>query len=287
MREFNEQTLTEAVIQRMVSTPDPRLRQIMTSLITHLHGFVREVRPTWEEWLAGIQFLTAVGQQCDDKRQEFILLSDTLGVSMLVDFINYGKVDNATESTVLGPFYVEAAPELPLGSSIARHVSDGELCVVTGSVASLDGTPLPGAMLDVWQASSDGFYDVQKPNGANLRARFRTDAAGKFWFRAVRPVSYPVPTDGPVGTMLQATHRHAMRPGHLHFLLSASEHEQLVTHLFVKGDQYLDADAVFAVKESLVVDCERVEALEEAAKYRVEAPFYRLHYDFVLKPTNA
>jgi hydroxyquinol 1,2-dioxygenase len=287
MREFNEQTLTEAVVKRIATTPDARLREIMTSLITHLHGFVREVRPTWEEWLAGIQFLTAVGQKCDDKRQEFILLSDTLGVSMLVDFLNYGKVGNATESTVLGPFYVEDAPELPLGSSIAQRSSNGEPCVVTGSVASLDGTPLPGAVLDVWQAGSDGFYDVQKPDGTNLRAKFRADSSGKFWFRAVHPVSYPVPTDGPVGTMLQATNRHAMRPGHLHFIVSAPEHERLVTHLFVSGDPYLDSDAVFAVKESLVVDCERIEAPEKAAQYKVAAPFYRLHYDFVLKPAGA
>jgi protocatechuate 3,4-dioxygenase beta subunit len=287
MAEFNEQTLTEAVIKRVAATPDPRLREIMTSLITHLHGFVHEVRPTWEEWLAGIQFLTAVGQKCDDKRQEFILLSDTLGGSMLVDFINYGKVGHATESTVLGPFYVDGAPELPLGSSIAQHLSDGEPCVVTGSIASLDGTPLPGAVLDVWQAGGDGFYDVQKPDGTNLRAQFRTDAAGKFWFRAVRPTSYPVPSDGPVGAMLQATKRHAMRPGHLHFVLSAPGHERLVTHLFVRGDAYLDSDAVFAVKESLITDWERVDSRQEAAQYQVEAPFYRVHYDFVLQPTAA
>lgn len=286
MREFNEQTLTEAVVARVAATPDARLREIMSSLVTHLHGFVREVRPTWEEWLAGIEFLTAVGQRCDDKRQEFILLSDTLGVSMLVDFINYGKVAHATESTVLGPFYVEDAPEQPLGSSIARQTSDGEPCVVTGSVSSLDGTPLAGALLDVWQAGADGLYDVQKPNGTNLRAQLRTDASGKFWFRAVRPASYPVPTDGPVGTMLKATNRHAMRPGHLHFIVSAPGHERLVTHLFVKGDPYLDSDAVFAVKESLIVDCERIEAREEAVKYQVAAPFYRLHYDFALKPAQ-
>jgi protocatechuate 3,4-dioxygenase beta subunit len=287
MREFNEQTLTEEVIKRIAATPDARLRELMTSLITHLHGFVREVRPTWEEWLAGIEFLTKVGQWCDEKRQEYILLSDTLGVSMLVDVINYGKVGQATESTVLGPFFVEGTPELPLGSSIAKHASDGEPCVVTGSVASLDGTPLPHALLDVWQAGGDGLYDVQKPDGMNLRAQFRTDAAGKFWFRAVRPSSYPVPTDGPVGTMLKATNRHAMRPGHLHFVVSAPGHERLVTHLFVSGDPYLESDAVFAVKKSLVVDCQRVEDREAAATYQVEAPFYRLHYDFVLKPARA
>lgn len=284
MREFNEHTLTDAVLARLAATPDPRLRQIMTSLVTHLHDFVREVRPTGEEWLAGIQFLTAVGQKCDDKRQEFILLSDTLGVSMLVDFLNYGKVDHATESTVLGPFYVEHAPALPLGSSIAQHASDGDPCVVTGSVCGLDGAPLAGAVLDVWQAGGDGFYDVQKANGTNLRAQFHADPQGKFWFRAVRPSSYPVPTDGPVGQMLQATKRHAMRPGHLHFVVSAPDHERLVTHLFIKGDPYLESDAVFAVKESLVVDCARIEAPQEARQYQVEAPFYRLHYDFVLKP---
>jgi catechol 1,2-dioxygenase len=206
---------------------------------------------------------------------------------MLVDFLNYGRVGNATESTVLGPFYVEDAPELPLGSRIAKHPEDGEPCVVTGSVVSLDGTPLPGAVLDVWQAGGDGFYDVQKPGETNLRARFRADTAGKFWFRAVRPASYPVPTDGPVGTMLRATNRHAMRPGHLHFIINAPEHQRLVTHLFVNGDPYLDSDAVFAVKESLVVDCQRVEAREEAARYQVEAPFYCLHYDFVLQPAQA
>jgi len=287
MREFSEQTLTEAVIKRVAATPDPRLREIMTSLIKHMHGFVHEVRPTWDEWFAGIQFLTAVGQRCDDKRQEFILLSDTLGVSMLVDLINYGKVEQATESTVLGPFYVEGSPELPLGGNIARHASDGDPCVVTGSVASLNGTPVPGAILDVWQAGGDGLYDVQKPDGTNLRARFRTNAHGEFWFRAVRPASYPVPTDGPVGGMLQTTGRHAMRPGHLHFTISAPEHERLVTHLFVKGDPYLDSDAVFAVKESLVVDCERVDSGQEAAKYQVAAPFYRMHYDFVLQPARA
>jgi hydroxyquinol 1,2-dioxygenase len=286
MSEFNEQTLTEAVLKRLAATPEPRLRDIMTSLVKHLHSFVREVRPTPEEWLAGIAFLTAVGQKCDDKRQEFILLSDTLGVSMLVDVINHGKVMPATESTVLGPFYVENAPELPLGSSIARQASDGEPCVVTGSVTGLDGLPLANAVLDVWQAGGDGLYDVQKANGTNLRAQFRTDASGAFWFRAVRPSSYPVPTDGPVGTMLQATRRHAMRPGHLHFIVSAPGHERLVTHLFVSGDPYLDSDAVFAVKDALVVDCARVESAQEAVKYQVEAPFYRLQYDFVLQPAR-
>src|ERR687891_2301238 len=221
MRQFNEHDLTDAVIQQLAGCDDRRFKTVMTSLIRHLHDFVREVELTEAEWMAAIQFLTAVGQKCDDKRQEFMLLSDTLGVSMLVDLINYGKVGNATESSVLGPAYVEGAPELPLGSNLAKHPSDGEPCVVTGSVASLDGTPLPGAVLDFWQASSDGFYDLQKPNGPNLRARLQTDASGQFWFRAVRPVSYGIPTDGPVGAMLRAANRHGMPSAPLHFMIHA------------------------------------------------------------------
>ena len=287
MSDYNGQTLTEAVVNRLSGTPDPRLREIMTGLVRHLHGFVHDVRPTWEELLAGIQFLTAVGQKCDDKRQEFILLSDSLGVSTLVDLIGYGTVGNATESALLGPAWVEAAPELPLGSNLARHPGDGEPCVITGSVASLDGAPLAGAVVDFWETDGDGFYDLQKPDGPNLRARLRTDASGQFWFRAVRPVSYGIPTDGPVGAMLRATNRHNMRAAHLHFMISASGHERLVTQLFLTGDQYLDSDAVFGVKKSLVVDVERVTTPQEAAKYQVDAPFDRMHYDFVLKSAGA
>ena len=202
MSDYNEQTLMEAVIERVAGTPDPRLRQIMISLIKHLHGFVHEVRPTSEEWLAGIQFLTAVGQKCDDKRQEFILLSDSLGVSMLVDLISYGKVGNATESDLLGPAWVEAAPELPLGSNLAKHPSDGEPCVITGSVASLDGTPLAGAVVDFWEADGDGFYDLQKPNG--LRP------AGAAADGCLRPVLVPGGAAGELwDTNRRASGRHA------------------------------------------------------------------------------
>ncbi len=286
MREFNEQTLTDAVIQRVANTPDPRLKEVMTSLIRHLHGFVRETRPTWDEWMAGIQFLTQTGKMCDDKRQEFILASDTLGVSMLVDFINYGKHAKATESTVMGPFFVEGAPDVPLGGSIARPGTAGRTCIVTGSVKSAEGRALGGATLDVWEGGDDGFYDVQKPEGTNLRGRIRADGEGKFWFRSIVPVSYPVPTDGPVGKMLEATGRHPMRPGHLHFIIDAPGHRRLVTHLFTKGDRYLDSDAVFGVKESLIVDFKKIDSRAEAEKYRVEAPFYKVDYDFVLVPAR-
>ncbi len=283
MREYNEDTLTEAVIARLANTPDPRLKEVMASLVAHLHAFVRETRPTPQEWLAGIQFLTETGKMCDDKRQEFILASDTLGVSMLVDFLNYGKHPGATESTVLGPFFVQGAAGVPIGGSIARPGTPGKPALVLGSVKDAAGRPVAGATVDVWQSGDDGFYDVQKPGGAeNLRGTLKADAQGEFWFRTVVPQYYPVPTDGPVGRMLKETGRHPMRPGHLHFMLGAPGFRPLVTHLFTSGDPYLDSDVVFGVKESLIVDWEKVDSGGEAAKYRLAAPFWRVRYDFVL-----
>jgi hydroxyquinol 1,2-dioxygenase len=273
MREFTEKSLTEAVVRRVAGTPDPRLKKIMASLIRHLHAFVREARPTQQEWEAGIEFLTKTGHMCDDKRQEFILVSDTLGVSMLVDFLNYGKHPRATESTVTGPFFVRGAPEIPLGGTIAGPGTPGEPAFVSGSVKTSSGKPVAGAVLDVWQASGEGFYDVQQPGGTNLRGKVKADADGKFWFRTVLPVSYPVPTDGPVGRMLKATGRHPMRPGHLHFMINAPGYKQLVTHLFTAGDKYLDSDAVFGVKKSLVVKYKKAKSGEWAVRY-----------DFVLVP---
>ncbi len=272
-RNFSEKTLTAEVLKRVGKAPDARTRKLIQSLVKHLHAFVREVRPTQEEWFQGIQFLTSTGHMCDDKRQEFILMSDTLGVSMLVDFINYGKIGKATESTVLGPFFVEGAPELPLGATIIKPGTAGEPCIVDCTVKDMKGKPIAGAVIDVWEAGGDGFYDVQKPEGTNLRARFRSDAAGRFYFRCVKPVSYPVPHDGPVGKMLQATGRHPMRPAHLHFMIEAPGCEKLVTHLFVKGDKYLSSDAVFGVKDSLVVDFKQDKAGVSTCRY-----------DFVLKP---
>ena len=273
IRNFNEKTLTAEVLKRVGRAPDKRMRQVAQSLVRHLHAFVREVRPTPEEWFMGIDFLTKTGHMCDGKRQEFILMSDTLGVSMLVDFINYGKSGKSTESTVLGPFYTEGPPEMPLGASIVKPGTPGEPCVASGTIKDAKGRPVAGAIIDVWQAGGDGFYDVQKPDGVNLRARFRSDADGKFHFRCVKPASYPVPHDGPVGRLLTATGRHPMRPGHLHFMISAPGFEKLTTHLFVKGDKYLDSDAVFGVKQSLVVDFKK-------GKDGVAA----CYYDFVLKP---
>jgi hydroxyquinol 1,2-dioxygenase len=273
IRNFNEETLTAEVLRRIRGTPNPRLKEIMTSFIRHLHEFVREVQPTQDEWFQGIRFLTETGKWCDDKRQEWILLSDTIGVSMLADFINYGKVGNATESTVLGPFYVEGAPEMQMGANIAGPGTPGEPCAVSGTVKDMKGMPVAGALMDIWEAQGDGFYDVQKPGGFNARARFRTGADGKYWFRCVKPTSYPVPHDGPVGKMLTATGRHPMRPGHLHFKIAAPGFDTLVTHLFVRGDEYLDSDAVFGVKQSLIVDFRKTASGE-----------FGTRYDFVLKP---
>lgn len=255
MRQFTEETLTDAVVARLARCEDPRFRQVMTALIRHVHAFVREVELTEAEWMAAIQFLTATGQTSVGDRQEFILLSDVLGVSMLVDAINHRKPGGATESTVLGPFYAEGAPELPMGTDIA-HGGPGEPTEVRGRVLTLDGEPIKGALLDVWQTAANSLYSTQDPkqDRFNCRGRFRTDANGAFFFRTVKPVSYPVPTDGPVGQILNAMGRHPMRPAHLHFIVSASGYEAVATHLFVNGDRYLDSDVVFAVKNSLIVD---------------------------------
>jgi len=279
IRNFTEKTLTAEVLKRVGKAPDKRMRQVAQSLVKHLHAFVKEVRPTPEEWFEGIQFLTKTGHMCDGKRQEFILMSDTLGVSMLVDFLNYGKAKGklkATESTVLGPFFVEGAPEMPLGADIRNPGTPGEPCAVSGTIKDLKGKPVAGATIDVWEGGADGLYDVQKPDGTNLRARFRSDAEGRFHFKCITPVSYPVPHDGPVGKLLTATGRHPMRPGHLHFVIEAPGCEKLVTHLFTKGDKYLDSDAVFGVKHSLIVDFRKKNAAGEAV----------CHYDFVLKPAR-
>ncbi|MCC6210924.1 MAG: hydroxyquinol 1,2-dioxygenase [Burkholderiales bacterium] len=247
IRRFSEKNLAREVLHRIRGTRNPRLKQVMASFIRHMHDFVREVKPTEEEWFRGIRFLTDTGHWCSGERQEFILMSDTLGVSMLVDAINHRSGGGATESTVLGPFHRRKAPLYPLGASISKHRGDGVPCRVTGTVRDRSGRPVAGAELDVWQAGADGFYDSQKGKAMNLRGIFRTDANGLFHFRCVRPEFYPVPHDGPVGRMLTATGRHPMRPPHLHFWITARGYKPLITHLFVKGGRYLDSDAVFGV----------------------------------------
>ncbi len=252
---FSEQGSAEAVIERLDKCQDPRIRQVMEAAIRHLHGFVKEVEPTMEEWMAAIQFLTATGQMCDDKRQEWILASDTLGVSMLVETINNRSKSGSTEATVLGPFHVEGAEVLPMGANICRD-GEGETCLISGTVTDIDGKPLAGARLDVWQTNGKGFYDVQQPEEQpemNMRGIFVTGEDGRYHFETAKPVPYPIPTDGPVGKLLERMGRHPYRPAHIHFIISAPGHEAVTTHIFVEGDPYLDSDAVFGVKKELVV----------------------------------
>jgi hydroxyquinol 1,2-dioxygenase len=284
---ITETNITDSVLRSLGQTADPRLKTVMTSLITHLHAFIREVELTEGEWWQAIQFLTRVGQMCDDKRQEFILLSDTLGVSMLVDAINHRTGSSATESTVMGPFYREGARELPWGASISMD-GKGEPAVITGRVLSGDGTPIAGAVLDVWEGNDNGLYEQQDPNqpDMNLRGRFRTDDEGRYKIVAIKPVSYPIPDDGPVGDMLKALGRHPYRPAHVHFIVSAEGYAPVTTHLFASGDPYLTSDAVFGTKDSLIVDFISNESAEDAAKHGVRAPFYTTQYDFVLGRTG-
>ena len=254
IRVTDENTITEAALDQMSTTADPRLKEIMDSLVRHLHAFAREVDLKPEEWLDGIKFLSTVGQWCTPVRQEFILLSDVMGISMLVDLLAHARPAAATESTVFGPFHREGAPDLPAGGNIAHLDKDGEPTIVKGRVLSLDGQPIENALLDVWQTASNGLYDSQDANlnELHMRGKFRTDAQGRYEFRTTRPVHYQIPSDGPVGGMLRATSRHAWRPAHIHFAVSAEGYEPVITHIFDSSDPYLKSDAVFAVKESLV-----------------------------------
>ena len=272
MRNLNEDTITQAVIERFSRTPDPRLKEILTSLIQHLHAFARDVHLTEEEWFKGIDFLTRTGHKCDDKRQEFILLSDTLGLSMLTVAMNNKKPAGCTEATVFGPFYVEGSPEYQNGDDVANG-AHGKPCLVRGHVRGLDGKPVPNARLEVWQADADGNYDVQYAELAHAQARgsLHADAQGAFHFRTIVAEAYPIPTDGPVGEMLRASQNHPWRPAHLHFMIMAPGYETLITHVFRDGDTYLDSDAVFGVRQSLVADW-----VEQADGT------YLLEFDFVL-----
>ncbi|MBR1234345.1 intradiol ring-cleavage dioxygenase [Bradyrhizobium sp. AUGA SZCCT0182] len=284
MRNFDEFTITEAVLQRVAAAKDLRTRQISEALVRHLHSFVREIGPTQGEWETAIDFLTRTGQMCDDKRQEFILLSDTLGVSMLVDAINHRMPEQATETTVLGPFFVKDAPELACGADISGGMN-GEPMLVTGSVADARGKPIAGAVVDVWHSDDDGYYDVQRKDAvaAAMRGRFHTDSDGRFWFWSIKPAAYPVPHDGPVGEMLEAQGRHPWRPAHVHFMIGAPGCEQLVTHLFVAGDQYLDSDVVFGVKDSLIREFKDMPAGIAADGRKMDQPHCHLRHDFRLK----
>ncbi|HJY99192.1 MAG TPA: intradiol ring-cleavage dioxygenase [Streptosporangiaceae bacterium] len=286
--DFTEQTAADAVVESFANTQDPRLRELLTSLVRHLHAFVRDTEPTIAEWERAIELLTATGQKCDAERQEFILLSDVLGISMLVETINNRKTAGATESTVLGPFHMVTSPRRALGDSIDL-IGTGPACVVTGRVLSVGGTPLPGAEIDVWQADDHGFYDVQQPGvqpQGNGRGLFTADEGGAFWFKTVVPTYYPIPTDGPVGTLLTATKRHPYRPAHIHFIATAPGHRPLTTHIFVAGSPYIESDAVFAVKKSLITEFTSVDDPEQAARYGLDRPFCLATFDIILQPNS-
>jgi protocatechuate 3,4-dioxygenase beta subunit len=273
------------VVGSFAATPDARLREVMESFTRHLHGFVREVEPTQAEWETAIEFLTRVGHLCDDRRQEFILLSDVMGVSMLVDAINNRRPAGATESTVLGPFHVLESPVRALGDDVAE-THDAPRCLVRGRVTDLEGRPIAAALVDVWQADDQGFYDVQRDDVAapDLRGLFRTDEDGRFWFRTIVPLHYPIPDDGPVGALLRATGRHPYRPAHIHVIAGAAGHNPVTTHLFVEGSPYLDDDTVFGVKESLVRPVVLEDDAEAAADLGLPNPYQVIDFDLTLAP---
>lgn len=292
-RNLSDDELTRVVLASFAGAPSERTRAIMQSLVRHLHAFVKEVGLSEEEWFKGIDFLTRTGHITDDKRQEFILLSDVLGVSMLVVGLNSrppagatgGSATDATETTVFGPFFVEGSPHYQNGEDIANG-APGEPCYIEGRVVSTTGEPVPGARIEVWQADDQGFYDVQyagleAPRG---RGHLHADAEGRYWFWTVKPEAYPIPHDGPVGELLAAAERSPMRPAHVHFMITAPGHRPLITHVFAAGDPYLDTDAVFGVKSSLITSFERHEPGAAPDGTAVGRPFYTARYDFVLAP---
>lgn len=285
---FTEENSAEVVISRNAQAKDARLADVMGAITKHLHAAVKEIEPTQEEWFEAIQFLTKVGHTCDDWRQEFILLSDSLGVSMLVDAVNNRKPSGASESTVLGPFHVPDAPELPMGSDICLD-EKGEPMLVKGRILGTDGAPIKGAKIDVWQANDEGFYDVQQKGlqpDFNLRGVFRTGADGSYHFKGVKPKFYPIPDDGPVGQMLEKLGRHPFRPAHLHYILEAEGFETLITHIFDPDDPYIHSDAVFGVKESLLAKFELVKDPARIAEAGFAGPYYEVVHDFVLAPST-
>jgi hydroxyquinol 1,2-dioxygenase len=295
--ETKAEDLAQAVVARMWECKDPRFKQVMTSLVSHLHAFARDVDLTPDEWMTAIQFLTATGQKCDDKRQEFILLSDTLGLSMQVVRLaqergiranpKLADATAATEATVQGPFFWEGAPKLPLGADLQGELP-GVPARYSGKVTDLDGRPVANCLFDVWSGDTEGFYDLQKGPDApmQLRAQFQTDAQGNYHFWSIKPSKYPVPVDGPVGTMLLKMGRHPFRPGHMHMMLRAQGFQPLITHLFVSDSEYLESDAVFGVRKTLIVDYGK-HAPGTAPDGRVlNTEWMSCEYDFKLVPTT-
>jgi hydroxyquinol 1,2-dioxygenase len=273
------------VAERWSDIPDPRLRQVMTALVKHAHAFVREIEPTQAEWFKAIDFLTRTGQMCDDKRQEFILMSDVLGVSMLVDALTHRRSSKATPSTVEGPFHVPDAPPFANGADMAAN-APGIPCFVSGKVSGLSGEPVAGATLDLWQTDGEGLYEAQREDidGAWMRGLYRTQPDGSYLIRTVAPIAYTIPMDGTIGELMNRTHMSHMRPAHIHFAINAPGYHGLVTHLFQDGDEWIDDDAVYGVKEPLIVEFKKMPAGSKAPSGEImNQPFYVVTYDFVLE----
>jgi hydroxyquinol 1,2-dioxygenase len=279
----NEKNLTDVVLERWKNIPDARLKQIMQSLIKHLHGFVRDIEPTEKEWAAAIDFLTRAGQMSDEKRQEVILFSDVMGVSMLVDAINHRLASGATPTTVEGPFHVPNAPTVADGGNMAKG-APGIPCFVVGKVRDLDGRPVAGAKLDLWQTDGEGLYEAQRDvTEPWMRGLYRSQPDGSYTIRTVAPIGYTIPMDGPVGDLMNKTAISHMRPAHIHFCLEAPGYHRVVTHLFQRGCPYIETDVVYGVKEPLIVDFEKKPAGTAPNGEKVDTPFYVIHYDFVLQ----
>lgn len=256
MRVIDENTITDAAIEQMATTKDERLRQIMDSAVRHLHAFAREVDLTPEEWLEGVKFLTAVGQMCTAYRQEFILLSDTLGLSSLINSLHDRRAtEDSTKSSLLGPFYRQDSPVMEPGESIAKKATGPEVGMY-GRVTDAAGAGIPNASIEIWQPDDEGYYDLQKhdPKEMDLRGRFHTDADGRYRLRTILPTGYMIPMDGPVGDMIRAQGRHGYRPAHIHFLIGAPGYREVVTALYMTGDPHLESDTVFGVTQSLVAE---------------------------------
>jgi len=287
---ITEDNLTDIAIDRWSNIPDPRLREVMTAMVKHVHAFVREVEPTPEEWYTAIDFLTRTGHLCTGKRQEFILMSDVLGVSMLVDAVNHRLATGATPTTVEGPFHVPNAPEIANGGNMAEG-APGIPCFVSGIVRDLEGRPVANALLDLWQTDGEGLYEVQRDvadakrdvNEAWMRGIFHTQADGSYMIRTVAPIGYTIPMDGTIGELMKRTKISHMRPAHIHFCIEAPGYHRVVTHLFQRGDQYIDTDVVYGVKEPLIVDFVKKPAGKAPTGEMLKEPFYEVKYDFVLQ----
>jgi len=281
---FTEENSADVVIDRIGPDTDPRLREAISVITRKLHEAVKEIEPTQEEWMKAILFLTQTGHTCTDWRQEFILLSDILGVSMLVDAVNSRRPSGASENTVLGPFHIEGVPELEMGANICLD-GKGEQMLAHGRILDTEGNPLEGVTIDVWQANDEGFYDVQQKGiqpDFNLRGKFRTGPDGSYHFLAVKPKFYPIPDDGPVGKLLAQLGRHPFRPAHFHYIIAKDGYDMLTTHIFDPDDQYINSDAVFGVKESLMAQFKPVDDPEKAAALGLEGRYYDVEHDFVL-----